>query len=302
MNSKAFLPEAEFFVPVVGGDLAVFRYGAKGGTPILALHGITSTNRAWQWFAASVVPAGYTLYAPDLRGRGNSNSLPGPYGMEVHARDLVAVIDHLNFSTMDVIGASMGAFVAIALLGIAPDRVSRTVLGDGGILLPLPPGYTVEEILPYVLGPALARLDMTFESREAYRDFWKAQPAFIKGWSAGLDEYVDYDLRGVEPIMRASTNKKAVIDDATDEFGNDLLENTLRNLSEEVLMLRSVRGLQNEETPLYPENLLKEILRNYPKIKLITVPNTNHYDMLLSQEYADKCADIIYGIKSGDFK
>ncbi len=302
MNSEALLPEAKILVPVVGGDLAVFRYGPEGGKPVLALHGITSTNRAWQWFAASVVPAGYTLYAPDLRGRGDSNSLPGPFGMEIHARDLVAVIDHLKMAKMDVIGASMGAFVAIALLGVAPDRVSRTVLGDGGILLPLPPGYTVEEILPYVLGPALARLDMTFESREAYRNFWKSQPAFIKGWSPGLDEYVDYDLRGTEPLMRASTNKKAVIDDATDEFGNDLLENTLRNLPEEVLMLRSVRGLQNEETPLYPEELLKETLLNYPKIKLITVPDTNHYDMLLSQEYADNCAKLIYGINPGDRK
>ncbi len=302
MDTKAFLPDVKLEVPVVGGMLAVFRYGPAEGKPILALHGITSTNRAWQWFARAVVPNGYTVYAPDLRGRGDSNSLPGPFGMEVHARDLVAVIDYLKFAKMDVIGASMGAFVAIALLGLAPERVSRTVLGDGGILLPLPPGYTVEAILPLVLGPALARLDMTFESREAYRNFWKTQPAFIKGWSAGLDEYVDYDLRGVEPMMRASTNKKAVIDDATDEFGNDLLENTLRNLPEEVLMLRSVRGLQNNETPLYPESLLKETLLNYPKIKLVTVPDTNHYDMLLSQEYADNCANLIYGIKSGALK
>jgi pimeloyl-ACP methyl ester carboxylesterase len=299
MNSQPFLPQAKISVPVIGGELAVFRYGEEGGKPILALHGITSTNRAWQWFAASVVPHGYTLYAPDLRGRGDSNSLPGPFGMEVHARDLVAVIDHLGFAKMDVIGASMGAFVAIALLGLAPERVSRTVLGDGGILLPLPPGFTVEEILPFVLGPALARLDMTFKSREEYRNFWKSQPAFIRGWTAGLDEYVDYDLRGIEPLMRASTNKKAVIDDATDEFGNELLENTLRNLPEEVLMLRSVRGLQNEETPLYPEVLLKETLLKYPKIKLITVPDTNHYDMLLSQEYADNCAQLIYGIQPG---
>lgn len=296
MNSESFLPEAKFSVPVEGGDLAVFRYGPEGGRPILAIHGITSTNRAWQWFARRVVLHGYTLYAPDLRGRGESNSLPAPFGMSAHARDLVAVLDYLDISQIDVIGHSMGGWVAIAFLGVAPERVSRTVLIEGGILLPLPAGFTVEAILPYVLGPALARLDMTFGSHAAYRDFWKSQAAFVNGWSAGLDEYVDYDLQGSEPEMRASTNKQSVVEDATDEFGNELIENTLRNLPEEVLMLRSVRGLQNEETPLYPEAMLKETLLNYPKINLVTVPDCNHYEMLLRQDKADICANLIYGI------
>jgi len=296
MNSPAFLPEAKISVPVVGGELAVFRYGPTGGKPILAIHGITSTNRAWQWFARAVVPFGYTLYAVDLRGRGDSNSLPGPFGMETHARDLLAVMDYLGLPKVDVIGASMGAWVAIALLGIAPERISRTVLGDGGIILPLPPEFSVEEFLPVLLGAAMARLDMTFESQEAYRNFWKSQPAFAKGWSAGLDEYVDYDLRGVAPLMYASTNKQAVVEDSIDEFGNELIENTLKNLTEEILMLRSVRGLRNEEFPLYPEAALKDKLKNYPKIKLITVPDTNHYDMLLSQENADICTNLIYGV------
>jgi lipase len=296
MSSLAFLPEAKISVPVVGGDLAVFRYGPEGHKPILAIHGITSTNRAWQWFANTVVPHGYTIYAVDLRGRGDSNSLPGPFGMATHARDLLAVIDYLGLSKVDVIGASMGAWVAIALLGVAPERISRTVLADGGIILPLPAEFSVEKFLPLLLGPAFARLDMSFDSHEAYRNFWKSQPAFAKGWSAGLDEYVDYDLRGVAPSMYASTNKKAVLEDSIDEFGNELIENTLRDLTEEVLMLRSVRGLRNEEIPLYPEAILKETLLNYPMIKLITVPDANHYDMLLSQENADVCANLIYGV------
>jgi lipase len=296
MNSQAFLPECKILVPVAGGELAVFRYGSDSGKPILAIHGVTSTNRAWQLLSAALVPHGYTLYAVDLRGRGDSNALPGPFGMESHARDMVAVIDHLGFEKIDVIGGSMGAFVAVAMLGLAPERIARTVLGDGGIPLPLPAGFTVEQVLPYVLGPALARLAMTFESHHAYRDYWKSQPAFSSGWSSALDEYVDYDLRGNAPLMYASTNKKAVEEDSIDLFGNELIENTLRNLTQEVLMLRAVRGLQNEETPLYPEDALKAVLRNYPKIKLITVPNTNHYELLIEQIGADACANLIYGI------
>lgn len=299
MNSKALLPEATFRVPVDGGELAVFRYGPGGGKPILALHGITSTNRAWQWFAGSVVPHGYTIYAPDLRGRGDSNSLPGPYGMSAHARDMLAIVNYLGLEKIDVIGHSMGGWAAITFLDLAPERISRTVLMDGGILLPLPPGFTVEALLPYVLGPALARLDMTFESREAYRNYWKSQPAFSRGWNSALDEYVDFDLRGNEPHMYASTVKAAVVEDAEDEFVNPVIEHTLRNLPERVLMLRSVRGLQNEETALYPEEVLAKTLLDYPKIDLVTVPDCNHYEMVLNQETTDACARLIYGIGQG---
>lgn len=295
MSSQSFLPETKFLVPVVGGDLAVFRYGPEGGRPVLLIHGVTSSNRAWQLFARVLVARRFTLYAVDLRGRGDSNALPGPFGFGVHAQDVLAVVNYLGLEKIDVIGHSMGAFVAVALLGTAPERVSQTVLIDGGIPLPLPEGFTVAQILPYVLGPALARLKMTFESQEAYRDFWKSHPAFAKDWNGALDEYVDYDLHGIAPNLFASSNQTAVEEDSVDLFGNELLETTLRNLPEDVLMLRAVRGLQNEEVPLYPEAVLKATLTKYPKIKLVTVPDTNHYDILLSDVGAKACVNLIYG-------
>ena len=298
MESESYLPEAKITVPVVGGDLAVFQYGPEGGKPILAIHGITSTNRAWQCFARAVVPSGHTLYAVDLRGRGDSNSLPGPFGMDVHARDMVALLDHLGLEKIDLIGHSMGAYVAVALLGFAPERVTRTVLIDGGITLPLPAGFTVEQVLPYVIGPALTRLSMNFESHEAYRNYWRPLPAFVKGWTPAIEEYVDYDLRGIPPEMHSSSNPTAIVEDSNFLFKNDFVDRTLSGLRQEVLMLRAERGLQNEAIPLYPLEVLNAVLARYPKVKLVTVSDTNHYDILLEQSGADKCAELIYGFGS----
>jgi lipase len=294
MNSRPLLPEVKFSVPVSGGELAVFRYGTNGGTPVLVIHGVTSSNRAWQWFAADLVPKGFTLFAVDLRGRGDSNVLSGPFGMEVHAQDVIAVVDYLKLEDVDIIGHSMGAFVAIAVLGTAPERVSRTVLIDGGIPLPLPDGFTVAQVMPYILGPALARLSLNFESRQAYRDYWKIHPAFTEGWDDALDEYVDFDLRGTAPTLSPSTNARAVEEDSEDLFVSDLISHTLENLKEDVRMLRAVRGLQNEDTPLYPQSILDVALRKYPHIKVITIPDTNHYTILLSKRGAAKCASLIY--------
>jgi lipase len=290
-----FIPETKFEVPVKGGTLALFRYGPAGGIPVLLIHGVTSSNRAWQFFAQTLIARGYSPLAVDLRGRGDSNSLPGPFGMSTHAEDMLAVVDYLEIPKIEVIGHSMGAFVALALVGKYPTRVSRTTLIDGGIPLPLPAGMTVAQVLPFVLGPALARLAMTFESKEIYRDFWKANPALASGWGPALDEYADYDLRGIAPEMRPSSNPKAVEEDSADLFESDLINTSLKGLSDEVLLIRAERGLQNEPTPLYPLPVLEPALLNYPKIKVTTIADTNHYSIVLSEEGAERTANAIFG-------
>jgi pimeloyl-ACP methyl ester carboxylesterase len=301
MSNERYLPTEKLAVPVKGGNLALYRFGNNEPTanhlPILLIHGVTSSNRAFQLFAKSLVERGFVPYAVDLRGRGESNTLPGPFGMKSHARDMADVIKFLGAESIEVIGHSMGAFVAVALQGTEPKLVKRLTLVDGGIPLPLPPGMTVAQVMPYVLGPAMTRLAMTFESVDAYRDYWKPQAAFIKGWSPVLDEYIEYDLQGEAPNLKARTNPKAVEEDSEDLFVNNLIEKTLENLSEEVLLIRAVRGLQNEEGGLYPEPVLAAVLPKWPKIKVHTIADTNHYDILLEETGAEAVAELIFGGK-----
>ena len=292
------LPTQRIMVPVTGGDLAVFQYGNGAGDPVLLIHGVTSSNRAFQLFADSLIARGKAPYAVDLRGRGDSNTLPGPFGMATHAKDMAAVIDHFGWKSPDVIGHSMGAFVTAALVGLYPEKVGQVVLADGGIPLPLPPGMTIEQVMPLVLGPALTRLSMSFENKDAYRNYWKPLPAFAKGWSSVLDEYVDYDLRGIEPHMKPSTNPQAVEEDNRDLFGDDLVARSLKGLHNETLFIKAERGLQNEENGLYPMPVLDAVLPAYPQLKLEFLADCNHYDMFLEESGAEKVATIIYGGRS----
>jgi lipase len=287
------LPTQRFLVPVLGGELAVFQYGDGSGTPVLLIHGVTSSNRAFQLFADSLIARGKAPFAVDLRGRGDSNNLQAPFGMKQHAADMAAVIDHFGWNKPDVIGHSMGGFVAAALVGLYADKVGEVVFADGGVPLPMPPGMTVEQIMPFVLGPAMTRLAMEFESKEAYRDYWKPQPAFIKGWSSVLDEYVDYDLRG----KKASTSPQAVEADSRDLFGDDLIVKSLQGLTKPSIFIKAERGLQNEEGGLYPMPVLDAVLPSYPMLKLEFLADCNHYDMFLEQSGAEKVAQIIYGDK-----
>jgi pimeloyl-ACP methyl ester carboxylesterase len=287
------LPTQRFLVPVLGGDLAVFQYGDGSGKPVLLIHGVTSSNRAFQLFADSLIARGMAPFAVDLRGRGDSNNLQAPFGMKQHAQDMAAVIDHFGWNKPDVIGHSMGGFVAAALVGLYADKVGEVIFADGGVPLPMPPGMTVEQIMPFVLGPAMTRLAMEFENKNAYRDYWKPQPAFVKGWSSVLDEYVDYDLRG----KKASTNPQAVEADSRDLFGDDLIVKSLQGLTKPSIFIKAERGLQNEEGGLYPMPVLDAVLPAYPMLKLEFLADCNHYDMFLEQSGAEKVAHIIYGDK-----
>jgi lipase len=287
------LPTQRIMVPVIGGEIAVFQYGNGSGDPVLLIHGVTSSNRAFQLFADALIARGKAPFAVDLRGRGDSNNLPGPFGMKQHAEDMAAVIDHFSWTQPDVIGHSMGAFVAAALVGLYSEKVGDVVFADGGVPLPMPPGMTVEQIMPFVLGPAMTRLAMEFENKEAYRNYWKPQAAFVKGWSAVLDEYVDYDLRG----KKASTNPQAVEEDSRDLFGDDLIVKSLQGLQKPAIFIKAERGLQNEDGGLYPMPVLDAVLPAYPMLKLEFLADCNHYDMFLEATGAEKVAHIIYGAK-----
>ncbi len=146
-------------VPVEGGELTVAEWGDPAAEPLLAIHGITASHLAWLMVAEQLPER--RIIAPDLRGRGRSDALPGPYGMPRHASDLVAVLDGLGLDRVQVTGHSMGAFVAVAMAAAAPERVTDLVLVDGGMPFADPPGGDVRAAVTRSLGPALARLTMT---------------------------------------------------------------------------------------------------------------------------------------------
>src|ERR1700737_4668401 len=110
-------------VEVPGGALGCFRFGVEGKQPIaVAVHGITGSSRAWLPVARALGDRA-ALVAPDIRGRGRSSELPGPYGMDVHVRDLLAVLDALGLERAALVGHSLGAYIVAWLGASHPERV-----------------------------------------------------------------------------------------------------------------------------------------------------------------------------------
>jgi pimeloyl-ACP methyl ester carboxylesterase len=272
-------------VPVSGGDLTVGRWG-DGPLTVVALHGISASHRAWSAVAEHL--HGVSLVAPDLRGRGASECLPGPFGMAAHARDAVAVIDYIEQERVVVVGHSMGGYVVLELAARLPERVAAVVLVDGGLAGAPPPGADIDRLLEVTLGPALIRLRRSFESREAYFSFWKEHPAFKETgcWNEHVEAYLDYDLTGEPGDLRSRVSEKAVIEDGREVLSGAGAWNNLGAISCPVSLLRAPRGLLNQREPLISDALVRRARRNLVSLTDEMVPACNHYTLMFEEPAA----------------
>ncbi len=280
-------------VAVRGGTLHTAQWGPEDpdAPTILAVHGVTASHKAWPYLVEALPEV--RIIAPDLRGRGRSNALPGPYGMPTHAADLAAVLAELAPAPVVVVGHSMGAFASLVLANRFPEHVRSLVLVDGGLPLQVPAGLSDEEIVAAVLGPAAERLSATFPSREVYRNFWRQHPAFSADWGPLVEAYVDYDLTGEEPELRPATRYQAMAEDSAELHRGASLLKALDELMVDTQVLRAPRGLLNEPAGLYAPGYLEDWAAKLPTLRVREVPDVNHYTIVMGAAGAGAVAESV---------
>jgi len=272
------------------GDLTA---DAPADRTVLAIHGVTSSHLAWALVAERLVAApGTRLVAPDLRGRGRSANLPGPWGMDTHAEDLAAVIAVVGRADVTA-GHSMGGFVTVVAAHQHPDTLGELVLVDGGVPLPRPDGVPIETVVQAVLGPAARRLAMSFADHAAYREFWRAHPAFADAWSPAVQNYVDYDLVPGTDGWRSASRFDAVAQDSAELGDGGSVAAAWSAMTSVPTFLRSPRGLLAEPPGLYPPAALERFAADHPGFRWDDVAGTNHYTLVLGPRGADRVAATI---------
>jgi len=171
MATTAF--HTELAVPVAGGSLTVAVAGPAepGAAPlVLGVHGITGSHRLLAVVARHLAARGITFLVPDLRGRGASAALPGPYGLNAHVADLVVVLDYWGAGRAVLAGHSMGAYIVARLAAAYPGRYAGVVLIDGGLSLPVPDHADPDAMLgavsqqPYIEAHMQSATDPSFAS------------------------------------------------------------------------------------------------------------------------------------------
>ncbi len=98
------------------------------GTPLLFIHGYPLNRTLWTPQLEALSGA-LRLIAPDLRGHGQSDSMPAPYTMEMLADDCCALLDAMGVTQPVIVcGLSMGGYVTFAFYRKYAARVAGLIL------------------------------------------------------------------------------------------------------------------------------------------------------------------------------
>jgi pimeloyl-ACP methyl ester carboxylesterase len=108
--------------PVNGISIHYAVYGQ--GSPVIFLHGGLANVDYWGNQVAAVA-AHHTVVLMDSRGHGRSTRDSRPYGYDLMADDVVALMDNLNMARADIVGWSDGAILGIDLAIRHKDRIGR---------------------------------------------------------------------------------------------------------------------------------------------------------------------------------
>lgn len=262
-------------------NLEVGQWGSPDAPPertFLLVHGITANLQWWKTLAQKLLaasPAPMRIIAPDLRGRGNSAKPEEPYSVSVNAADLLGLLNVLNIQApINYVGHSLGAHIGTIFASSYPERVRRLVLIDGGAVLPRDVGQSI--------APALRRLGQVYPSFADYTAPLKAS-GVIPGWDSEVDRIYQYDCQPTEGGV-VSKVSKAGIDQELVHIGTfyKTVESFYPKIKAPTLIVRAPEPVAEGLNPfLLPESLAVMTTTIAGGAKVVEVPGTNHYTVLL---------------------
>ncbi len=129
------------YVVVNGLRIHYFEAPAKGGgagTPLLLVHGLGARGEDFGKLIPGLARAGFHVYAPDLPGYGRSERPDVAYTIAYEEAAVKDFLQAMRVSRAEVVGWSMGGWVAMKLTADHPELVDKLVLLDSaGVYFPL---------------------------------------------------------------------------------------------------------------------------------------------------------------------
>ncbi|KAH9897594.1 alpha/beta-hydrolase [Xylariomycetidae sp. FL2044] len=278
------LRSGEQTISVEGGNITATVRNASS-PPVLAIHNLSGYSRSWDWLA-NEAPA-LTLVMPDLRGRRGSFNTPylrDKGTLEMHADDMIAILDSLGIDSIHVLGWSFGAVIALHMAVKCPDRVRSITLVDGGPPMSPPPG----------------------RSRDNIRDLFRPQFASNeRHWR--VTDYMDYFVRSLAPLMdrddpiltdymthilqegRVLRSLDAMLTDVTAMFFDPTGWEDVTDVPRR--FIKPEWSLGRDSPPMYPAAALDDIRKRCVDVRL--VDGLDHLTVVMSRTGAAITADVL---------
>jgi pimeloyl-ACP methyl ester carboxylesterase len=122
-------PTPSLPTPAKSGDASInaikIWYGLFGrGAPVILLHGGLANANYWGNLVP-VLATRYTVVVMDSRGHGRSSRDARPFGYDLMASDVLALMDYLKIDKAAMVGWSDGAILGLDIAIQHPERLSK---------------------------------------------------------------------------------------------------------------------------------------------------------------------------------
>lgn len=264
------------------GTVACEISGSDTGHLVIGIPGLSANLRSFDVIYGALDGARYRMVAFDPRGRGRSEKTgPGTYGWPSHAGDVIEIADRLGARTFDLIGWSMGAWIAMVVAQMAPDRVRKIVLIDAAGI--------PEESAKAPVYAGLERLSTVFPSREAFMSIARQMPHY-QPW-APWGRLFDYELVDVEGGATFRTQKAAPWEDEQYRLTQDPYA-LWRAVTMPVLLVRAAQEIPPNFGFILTKADYERFLREVAGAKGVEI-EANHYTVGMNLDAAKAIATFL---------
>lgn len=231
------------------------------GAAIILLHGGAlgvSARENWHKNLDALANGGFSVYAPEITGSGETDKPPGCHTIAAKIRHVEEFIDALCLSKVFLVGNALGASLALAIAHHLPTRVEALVVMGG-------PGA------PH--GRASASLNRLTAIADAYtrEGIRESLRTLCSDQSLITDEIVERRFR-LAQLPRAREAFSAFI--SSPEGGPsmwDRVQGFLPQIKQPVLLL------WGKEDRILPVELARKLLPQLPNARLEIVENCGHW-------------------------
>ena len=240
------------------------RWGDPGKDPMVLLHGLMNNARYWE-HVAERFKDDWAVYAPDLRGHGETEHAPGGYLVWAFAMDLREFIQEMDFEAIDLVAHSIGSRVAMAYARDHSHRLNHLVLADMGPQMAEQGARGIRRSV----GETKAAPGFPTET-EALEHFAKLYPGQSEEFlmrqlvaSLELDEETGNLVFRFDPALHEATGRGAIVE-------IPFLWESLEHITCPTLVIRA------EKSRVLSPEIAKEMVERLPNGRLVEIPDAGH--------------------------
>jgi esterase len=247
-----------------GLRLHYFEWKGAGTRPLVLLHGLRDYAYYWQ-DSANRLSDEFHIFAPDMRGHGESEFAPGGYLVWAFASDFAGFVDAVGLERFDLVGLSLGSRVSMAYARDNSLRLRHLALCD--------------------MGPQMARVgavglkqDMTSKADRPPSSFTldDARRFYAEQWpsldDASIERLIQNSLVKDEEGMYANRYDRRFADITTKAAIPEInfLWESLTRVKCPALVCRG------EHSPILDEEIASRMVASLPNGRLHVFPDTGH--------------------------